>query len=513
MCSNTELASPLIKMYRVGDTNKKWLTMKRVLLLMFLLVATVGTQAQNDDFFKRTGFDEFRKSIFDDYKDFRTKMLKDYTDFLRKAWSEFYGIAPVDVPDEEPVPPVVKPDGEEVVESRPVDVVEVVTPKPVEPQPEPVVRIDEVPRVRESYVDFTFFGTAARVRFDIADKVKLGGTSENAVADAFEAMATKSHDNMILDCLALRKELKLSDWAYLQMINELAKVVYCDNANGVALLTAYLFMQSGYKVRMGSCDGRLYMLFACDNLIYERVAYNVGGCRFYGIEPLPAQMNICEAAFEKEKAMSLTVAGGQRFAYSASQARKISSKTYPAVSVEVAVNRNLLEFYDTYPTSMVGDDMYSRWALYANTPIDKPVRDGLYPQLRAALEGLSQVEAVTRILAFVQTGFDYEYDNEVWGYDRVFFAEESLFYPYCDCEDRSVLFTRLVRDLIGIETVLVIVPGHMLAAVCMDEKVDGAYMELDGRKFVLCEPTCLNGAPLGWADIPDGAKMQVVMLE
>ena len=85
MCSNTELASPLIKMYRVGDTNKKWLTMKRVLLLMFLLVATVGTQAQNDDFFKRTGFDEFRKSIFDDYKDFRTKMLKDYTDFLRKA--------------------------------------------------------------------------------------------------------------------------------------------------------------------------------------------------------------------------------------------------------------------------------------------------------------------------------------------------------------------------------------------------------------------------------------------
>lgn len=487
--------------------------MRRVLLLMFLLVGTVAAQAQNSDLFKRTGFEEFRKSIFDDYKDFRTKMLKDYTDFLRKAWSEFYAINPVDVPDEEPVPPVVKPDGEEIIENRPVDVVDVIAPKPLEPQPEPVVRIDEVPLVKDCHVDFTFFGTAAKVRFDVADRVELAGTGENAVANAFEAMATKSHDNMIIDCLALRKELKLSDWAYLQMINELAKVIYKENADGVALLTAYLFMQSGYKVRMGSSDGRLYMLFATENLIYERTAYNVDGCRYYGIEQLPDQMNICEAAFEKEKAMSLVVAGGQRFAYAASEPRRVTSKGAHAVNVEVSVNRNLLEFYDTYPTSMVGDDMHSRWALYADTPLDMPVREKLYPQLRAALEGLTEVEAVNRLLNFVQTGFEYEFDNEVWGYDRVFFAEESLFYPYCDCEDRSVLFTRLVRDLIGIEAVLVIVPGHMLAAVCMDEDVDGTYMELDGRKFVLCEPTCLNGAPMGWADIPDGVKMHVVKLK
>ena len=86
--------------------------------------------------------------------------------------------------------------------------------------------------------------------------------------------------------------------------------------------------------------------------------------------------------------------------------------------------------------------------MYANTPVEAEVKAQLYPQLEAQLKGLSQKEAVERILNWVQTGFEYEYDNKVWGHDRAFFAEETLFYPYCDCEDRSILLTRLVRDLL-----------------------------------------------------------------
>jgi hypothetical protein len=41
--------------------------------------------------------------------------------------------------------------------------------------------------------------------------------------------------------------------------------------------------------------------------------------------------------------------------------------------------------------------------------------------------------AANMLLNWVQMGLTYAYDEKVWGHDRAFFAEESLFYPFCDC--------------------------------------------------------------------------------
>jgi hypothetical protein len=49
--------------------------------------------------------------------------------------------------------------------------------------------------------------------------------------------------------------------------------------------------------------------------------------------------------------------------------------------------------------------------------------------LREHIKGYSEKEAVERLLNWVQTAFVYEYDDKVWGHDRAFFAEESLYYP------------------------------------------------------------------------------------
>jgi len=90
------------------------------------------------------------------------------------------------------------------------------------------------------------------------------------------------------------------------------------------------------------------------------------------------------------------------------------------------------------------------------------------------------------LLYWVQTAFVYEYDDKVWGHDRAFFAEESLSYPYCDCEDRSILFSRLVRDLLGLDVILVFYPGHLATAVAFTDNVDGDYIELNGKHYIIC---------------------------
>lgn len=165
------------------------------------------------------------------------------------------------------------------------------------------------------------------------------------------------------------------------------------------------------------------------------------------------------------------------------------------------VPRRLIEFYDSYPTSALGANHLSRWAMYANTPLAGATRDELYPALAKAIEGCDELLAANKLLNWVQTGFVYEYDDKVWGHDRAFFAEESLYYPYCDCEDRSILFSRLVRDLLGLEVALVYYPGHLATAVRFSSDVRGDAMMIGGKRFIVCDPTYI-GAPVG-AQMPD----------
>ena len=155
-----------------------------------------------------------------------------------------------------------------------------------------------------------------------------------------------------------------------------------------------------------------------------------------------------------------------------------------------------MSFYNNYPTSMLDNNIMTRWAMYANTPLAKDVKEQLYPQLKPLISGKSQLKAVNILLIWVQSGFEYVYDDKVWGGDRAFFAEESLYYPYCDCEDRSILFTRLVRDLLGLKCILIFYPGHLAAAVCFTDSVDGDYIQLNGRKYIVSDPTYI-GAPVG----------------
>jgi hypothetical protein len=167
---------------------------------------------------------------------------------------------------------------------------------------------------------------------------------------------------------------------------------------------------------------------------------------------------------------------------------------------------------------MINNNFMTRWAMYANTPLDDNVKNQIYPVLREKIKGLSKVEAVNVLLNFLQTGFDYELDDDVWGGDRPFFAEETLYYPACDCEDRSILLSRWVRDLVGCEVALVYYPGHLAMAVNFgDEKPEeGTYYLWDDKPFYVCDPTIMGiGAPVGvpMEMFADCAEVSLIVLE
>ena len=115
------------------------------------------------------------------------------------------------------------------------------------------------------------------------------------------------------------------------------------------------------------------------------------------------------------------------------------------------------------------------------------------------------------LINFVQTAFEYATDDEQFGYERPLFGDEIFYYPYSDCEDRSILFSILMRDLLGLDVVLLHFPGHLATAVKFNEDISGFYLMIDNEKYLICDPTYIN-APVGDC-MPDYQNSSVTIVK
>ena len=442
-------------------------------------------------------FNNFRQDLFQDFGNFRKEIIKEYCDFIRNPWKEFNSIAPVPKPEIKPVIPTIAPRDDSLSQhSNPIIIDDILNLKPIQPQPVPLEPIPEIKHNGDEVYQILFFNTRCKVRYNKEKCFKVVSLSEDNIADALTILSSSCHDNTIIDCLAIRKELDLCDWAYIQFLQTVADTICGKETNEATLLMSYIYMISGYKMRLAHDDHSLYMLFASKHSIWSMSSFYVDGETYYGVTQLPDQLKICQGSFPKEQQLSLQIAKQPKFSKDMSIPRTIASVRNPSFQFTVGVNKNLLSFYNTYPSSYFDGDFMTSWSQYADTPMSKEIADSLYPMLKKELFGKTELESVNMILNWVQTGFVYGYDDEIWGHDRTFFSEETLYYPYCDCEDRSVLFTRIVRDVLGLKCVLVYYPGHLASAVHFNSEVNGDYLMLNKQRYVICDPTYF-GASVG----------------
>ena len=491
--------------------------MKRCVCIIISLLFVGYATAQNQrDLIKE--YEDFRNQAQKEYSDFRDKANAEYAEFMRKAWQYYKGeqAAPAPKVPDPPKPPVTIPEEEKdkIPENKPVPYEEIIPAPVVIEQPKPVAPIPEVPKTKEEWFSFTVFGTECKVRLSNKDRFKLADSKENTVANTWEILSQAQYNNLIRDCLELRIRLNLCDWAYLQLLQQLAADFLGKHTNESTLFTAFLYTQSGYKMRLARSDvNRLYMLVSSRHYIYDMPHFAIAGEKFYPLNCTEDGLYIFADPFKNEQSLSLAIGKEQYLTINATNTKTLTSKRYPAVTATVSSNKNLIDFYNSYPQSYINNDGISKWTFYANTPLNKQVRETLYPVLKQAIKDKSEQQAVNILINFVQTAFEYEYDDVVWGYDRPFFADETIHYPYSDCEDRSILFSRLIRDLMGLKVVLLYYPGHLATAVHFNENISGDYLVINGNRYLVCDPTYI-GANIGLT-MPnmDNGKAKVVFLE
>ena len=378
------------------------------------------------------------------------------------------------------------------------------------PAPAPIAPVAVSKTADRKDIEISYYGRTITIGFPLTDRLRLQGLNEDALADAWTLLAGKPYDISVKTALDARSAFQLCDWAYMDALRMACEGHY-GAGNEAVLMQTFLMTQSGYRVRLAKAGERLFMLVASKYQIYNMRYLNVEGTKYYVMGDYHGEkLQLCPSRFDKEQSLSLQMVALPKLGETASPKRKLTSKK--GVTASVSVNRQLIDFFRRYPQANIDGDFTTRWAAYANTPLDQAIQEELYPPLRQTIRGMSEREAVGILLNWVQTAFKYGYDDEVWGGDRAFFVQETLFYPQSDCEDRAILFSRLVRDLTGLDVALIYYPGHLAAAVAFSGEEEGDWFNCGGQRFVVCDPTYIN-APVGLT-MPgmDNQKAKIILL-
>ena len=480
--------------------------MRRILTVILLLAGITCMHAQSFEEYKKqreAAYSAYKGKKEADFEAYRARVNAEYAEYMRRYWVwleskkavadprlKIKDVGPINLPDLSDFDPDLNTEIDNVT-VLPIQV------KNTDPLTVPPIKYKA--KTAEKRIQFRFYGTPCEVRFDPTKKVSLANARENAVADMWEVFSTDDYNNIVYDLLQTRKKLQLCDWAYLKLAETAAETIYGSGTNESVVLSAFIMNQSGYKIRMGRTnDEKIHLLFASESGIYNRTYWTLNGDSYYLSKNAEVKnLYMFDKEYPEEKAVSMAIGQEQLFLKKATQPRTLRSKKNADISFSATFNENIMQFYSDYPKPFPKNNPADQYYYLANTPISKEVKDMVYPYLKRAIAGKSEEEAGNIIINFMQTALVYEYDDKVWGAHRAFFPEETLFYPYCDCEDRAILFTRLIRDLMGLEAVILHVPGHALAAVNFHEDIKGTYIMLNGKKFLVCEPTFLSAMPIG----------------
>jgi hypothetical protein len=467
----------------------------RGVLLLFLLLAigVAYSQAQDSDYQKWLQKEQEKYQRFKDERD------KEFTDFLKREWKQMQSFQGL-VPDETPKPvrlPVYQPPPQPPKDTTSIPVQLKVVPPPKkqnEPQPKPTPLPPVSKAKKQLPHEVPFFNTRVTLQVDDATKPSLSANvSKDAISEFWAALSKSSYETLLAQVQRDRDQMSLNDWGYVQFLYKISQNIYSGSRNEQILFTWFMLAKSGYDSKVGYNNNQLYLLLPSDTRLYfvSYLCFANDQRRFYGpsldatTKSFDGPLYTYEGKYPgADKSLDFTVKELPKLKREAATRKLQFTFEGNVREFTVRMSRDAVDFFTDYPLT----DMKQ----YFDAPASTEATQSLLPQLKAALQGKTELVAVNLLLRFVQTAFEYKTDPDQFGKEKPLFPDETLFYPYSDCEDRSILFAYLVRQLLGLDVVGLDYPGHIATAVLFSTHVSGDAVEYQSKRYVICDPTYIN---------------------
>lgn len=457
-------------------------------------------------------FKEYREKVLGDYKNHRNRILENYDKFLEGVWTElttFKGeeYNPKPKPATPPHTPVTKP-------SAPAQLPQPTAPVTVDPTPSVVDDTDHgkpdvsptpttptpttkpTPTTVEA-TPFDFYGIEIKLP-PLEVQLMHSMRNKNDYAQQWRNLANAGFvDNFTASVRELAREYNLNDYLSFELLMKYASSRYPDvDASSRASLVHFLLNNMGYGVRLGTTDtGVTLLLLPLKQKIYARSFMEIDGQRYYIFTDdshTPAQVggyvSTCHlpSGTDTGSALDLLIPNGLNLPHKPYR----FEISYGGLTLKGELNANIMPMLYHYPQMPMGD--------YASSNLLPELRESLKKQVREQLDSMPKLTAVNTLLSFIQNGFEYATDEQQHGFEKPYFLEETLFYPKCDCEDRSIIYGYLLSNALDVENHLIFYPGHESVALTIDSELDtplnGDNYTYKGRRFLISDPTFLGAS-------------------
>lgn len=449
----------------------------------------------------KAGFEQFKKERDEAIQ----KMDDEFKEFLKKEWVN-YELFKAEQLQAEPKPDT-KPVFKASADKQPTQL-KVVAPKKIESMAVAPVLPVLAKSVPENYEpkssSFGFYGSTLNINYDSKFINSFASTiSEEAIANTWDEMSKTNYADIINQLNSFKTLMNLNDWGYFLLIKDASKKI-SSNENAQIFLEWFLLTKSNYKARLAFKDAKLYLLLPSSNNIYGMPFFTFDNLRYYLINGNESDIFTYDKDFPEARIiMDLNLYKP----ISTEVLLKTKSVKFEFDGIEhrfeVQYNQNAINFYNDYPLADI--------EVYFDATITLQTKESLTEGLLPLIKDKTEAEAALILLRFVQTAFEYQTDQQQFGKEKFFFPDELFHYQASDCEDRSVLFSFLVRELLGLDVIGLNYPGHMATAVNFKSEVVGDYINYKDQKYVVCDPTFVN-APLGQT-MPQYADNNAIVLE
>ena len=355
-----------------------------------------------------------------------------------------------------------------------------------------VIHIDVGDKSNITTIQFGFYGIGQMVSIPKEyGSFHPKGISEKDVNEFWQQLSAFNYNIILSDCYKYKVALGYNDWAILKWVQALAEAIYPTNVYSEReIFTVFILNQLELQVRLARVDDKLVTLFSSLQNVYARKYIVINTYPYYLDEDIPLASQVYTYISEYSKPLrplDLRILTPLRLSDGSNDLLITRFSSVWEQNINLSVSNSLVKFFNKYPQLDA--------KVYASAAPTEGLLN-IFKTMMSKSMDQDHITTINNLLCFMHLDFKYKVDQEQFGKEKPFFFEENFIYPYNDCEDRSILLSSLIQNLLNLKVVLLDYEDHMAVAVNLPETIKGDHLILNNEKYYICDPTYI-GATIG----------------
>jgi hypothetical protein len=442
-------------------------------------------------------YNDWLNNQFKQYNNYKKSIDDEFTDMLKSQWKEFKLFStptPYQKPKEKKLPIVKKEKKLPTKELKNSPIIKIKKTKSSNSTNTKEIKKNKLiqkVKIRKEFLttNIDMFGTNIKIQYDHKTDMFLSNINKEFIGQYWSRLSKTNYKVILEQIKFYSEELNLNDWAKYQLIYKIGTKIYNDK-NLANLFSWFILSKLGYDIKTGFNNNQIYLLATVSHTVYQAVFLSIEQKRYYIIEHTGYKRDMdrlttYNGVYPKAtKSLSFYINKPIKLYNDVESKILRFSYNNKQYKLDIKYSNSLVKFYKTFPQS--------DYKVYFDSITSPILSKSLLDQLGKIINNKTQIEAVNILLRFTQTAFRYKTDQDQFGYEKSLFPQETIHYPYSDCEDRSIMFSYLVTNLLHLNMIGVEYPNHLATAVELNSKRFGQYIKYNGKVYTISDPTYIN---------------------